>query len=185
MTEDELVGPGVPGGSPPGDVIPRLMQSCPSLAAPWQAHLDEWGGDEPGIYNDAAVAAHFFVELLEARNVHELAAGFATVEDLLLGGDRETRAMLIVGLIEDVQNISSNRGHDSTEFRQFLGPETSAAWERVHQYWQAIGARSLADVIRAEMGQRPSSPAVDPARISDGRLRRMVEGLSRRSGAKP
>jgi hypothetical protein len=185
MTEDELVGQGVPGGLRPGEVIPRLMQSCPSLAAPWQAHLDEWGGDQRGIYNDAAVAAHFFVELLEARNVQELAAGFATVEDLLLRGDRETRAMVIVGLIEDVQNISSNRGHDSAEFREFLGSETSAAWEHVQRYWQAIGARSLVDVIRAEMGQGPSSPVVDPARVSDRLLRRMVEGLFRRSRAKP
>src|SRR5262245_14074028 len=134
MSDDELVGAGTPGGVPAGDVMTRLLESCPSLSLPWQAHLDYWDGDERGNFNDVAVAAHLFVDLLEAHDVQQLRRGFATVEDLLLRGDEAARAMLIVGLIEDVQNISSNRGLDLAKFGPFLGPETRAAWDRVLQY---------------------------------------------------
>ena len=185
MSDDDLVGPGIAGGIPVGGVIPRLLASCPSLTVPWKAHLDDWDGDERGNFNDAAVAAHLLVELLEAHDLQQLQRGLATIEDLLVGGDQEARAMLIVGVIEDVQTISSNRGLDLAEFSPFLGPETAAAWDRVLQYWQGIGARSLADVVRAEHGLPASSPAVDVSQISDPSLRRLVEGLIRPGPGEP
>ena len=180
MSEAELVGPGVEGGIPPSEVIPALLQAAPSLAEPWREHLGFWGDDERGMYNDASVVAGHLVDLLVAGNLQGLSAAFAGVEALLARGDRDARAMLIVGVIEGTQNISLNRGRSPEEFNPFLSPETAAAWNRATRYWQAIGAQSLADVVRWERGVVPAAGhVVDPAAVSDPQLRRIVEGLQR------
>ena len=186
MSEAELVGSGIEDGLAPSAVIPAFLQACPSLAEPWREHLVSWGDDERGIYNDASVVAGYLVELLVAGNHGELSAAFAAVEGLLAIGDRDTRAMLIVGVIEDTQNISLNRGRNPGDFGPFLGPETAAAWDRAQRYWQAIGATSLADVVRWERGVSAASrPGIDPATISDPGLRRIAESLQRPSPPKP
>ena len=62
-----------------------------------------------GPYVDSGVFAQHLVGLLEANRTSEFEGVFDAVERLLIEGDDGIRYLIAFGLIEDVQNISSNR----------------------------------------------------------------------------
>jgi hypothetical protein len=60
---------------------------------------------------------------------------FAVLEAELVGGDAEQRNLLIVGLIEDIQNILLHEGWDIAEWEPRLGDQTLTAWRAVAALW--------------------------------------------------
>jgi hypothetical protein len=74
---------------------------------------------------------------LEANDTNEFPVVFDAVERLLVEGDQGIRYLVTFGLIESLQNISSNR-HDwafAARFREWLRPMTINAWDDVHRVW--------------------------------------------------
>jgi hypothetical protein len=121
---------------PDGLVIAALLAACPSFADPWRDHVAGPYG-QIGPYVDSGVFAQHLVGLLEGNRTNEFAAVFAAVERLLVDGDDGIRYLVAFGLIENVQNISSNR-HDwafAARFREWLRPTTLGAWDEVHRVW--------------------------------------------------
>ena len=121
---------------PDGLVIAALLVACPSFAEPWRDHVaGPYGEIGPDI--DSGVFAQHLVGLLEANRTNEFAAVFAAVERLLVDGDDGIRYLVAFGLIENVQNISSNRRDwaFAARFREWLGPTTRSAWDEVHRVW--------------------------------------------------
>ena len=121
---------------PDGIVIGALLATCPSFAGPWRDHVGGSSG-RIGPYVDSGAFASHLVDILEADRTSEFAAVFDAVERLLLEGDDGVRYVVTFGLIESIQNISSNR-HDwafAARFREWLGPTTIAAWDEVHRIW--------------------------------------------------
>ena len=120
---------------PHGIVIAALRTACPSFAGPWLDHVGSTGGIGP--YVDAGVFASHLVDLLESDVTSEFAEIFGTVERLLNEGDDGIRYLVAYGLIEDLQNVSSNR-HDwpfAARFRRWMGTSTMKAWDEVHALW--------------------------------------------------
>jgi hypothetical protein len=180
MSEDELIGPWVEGGLGIADVLAGLLRACPTLVDPFSKHLESWGDRPRGVYNDTPVVASHMVDLLMTDQLKELRAAFAELERLLTMANREARAALIVGVIEEMQNIAQNRRVDPIGFQPFMKPETLAAWGRVRRYWEASGATSLADLIRQQRGLPPSgAPLIDASRVENPELRMIVESLQR------
>jgi hypothetical protein len=180
MGEDELIGPWVDGGLGIADVLAGLLRACPTLVDPFSRHLESWGDRPRGVYNDTPVVASHMVDLLMTGQLAEMNAGFVELERLLTLANREARAALIVGVIEEMQNVAQNRKVDPLGFRPFMKPETTAAWGRVRRYWEASGATSLADLIRQQRGLPPSgAPLIDASRVENPELRMIVESLQR------
>jgi hypothetical protein len=46
-----------------------------------------------------------------------------------------TRNLLIVGFLEDLQNLSLNRGMPLATWRRWLGPATGEAWSMIEGMW--------------------------------------------------
>ncbi len=180
MTEDELVGRGVDGGLDHEEVIRELVEATPSLQGPWREHLASWGDDPRGPYSDTPVISSYVVDSLAARNIADVQAILARAEELFQKASRDGRASLVVGLIEELQNISLSRGQDPEALLPYLSPEMSAAWTRVQAYWAERGATSVIDLVRADRG-RPleGRPAIDPSKIQNPELRMIVETLFR------
>jgi len=63
-------------------------------------------------------------------------------------GDDEARAIGEIGLIEDLQTISSHYPGNDEGFKVWLGSRSTAAWEQIERVWE--GKNSLMDVLRAE-----------------------------------
>jgi len=162
------------------EVVPAFLAVCPSIGPAWQEHLDFWG-DEPdrGNFNDAAVIAHHLVDGFERGETSELPAAFALLERCLTEGDGQVRNLVMVGVIEDVQNVSSHRPFGSDVFLGWLGPESRAAWDEVAGWWEKLAEAKAAGLLEPGPGQ-PASPVVDPGGVQDPALRRILAQLYRK-----
>jgi hypothetical protein len=132
-------------------VIDELVASCLGIEDAWAEHLAWWGEDERGHFNDIAVVARYMVDSVSRGQTEAFDQIFAKVEGWLINGDEEVRNLLIVGLLEDLQNVGSWSTHGYKVFEPWLGRETERAWRWLEQVWE--GKDSLMGVIRAERKQ--------------------------------
>ncbi|MEM7224820.1 MAG: hypothetical protein AAF495_17710 [Pseudomonadota bacterium] len=127
----------------------RLLEVFPSAREPWKAHLEYWGEDEErGFYNGVSVFAHHIVDSYREGQTEEFEAGFDLIEKMIVDGPTDVRELVIIGLLEDVQNIGSHDDWGYQVYEKWLGPYSKAAWLEVEKMWE--GKNSLADVVRAE-----------------------------------
>jgi hypothetical protein len=132
-------------------IVPLLLEACPTAQRSWEEHLDYWKGEEAGAFNDVSVFAQHIVESYAKHLTAECASLFATVERILEEGDEEARGLAAIGVIEDIQTISTHRSFGPEVFVQWLGPKSREAWDQIDELWRA-GGGSLAGVIRLERG---------------------------------
>lgn len=133
------------------DVLPALLAACPAAIDAWKHHLEWWGDDERGNFNDVAVFAYHIVNSAIAGNKGEFPAFFQLLEKMVQDGDAQVKDLAVTGLIEDIQNISSNRIQGYATFESWLQPATRVAWRQVEAAWRGVG--SLAKMIRRETGK--------------------------------
>jgi len=131
-------------------VVPMLLAACAGFEPAWREHLESWGDEERGEFNDASEFAHYLVESYERGDTSEFPAAFATLETIFADGDQEARDVAGIGVLEGLQNIGSNHSCGSDVFIQWLGPLSRRVWSQIERMW--AGNHSLADVIRAELG---------------------------------
>jgi len=131
-----------------GEIVPKLLEACPSARSAWDEHLASWAGKERGIYNDTAIFAHHMNAALKAGDTREFEAFFRALEDLLAAGDTDTKTVAILGVIETLQNVASHGPPGYQAFERWLGPLSREAWSKVERMWS--GKESLMDVLRSE-----------------------------------
>jgi hypothetical protein len=78
-----------------------------------------WTGEEAGGFNDVNVFAHHIVDSYAKGLTAECHALFAAVVRVLTEGDNEARSLAALGVLEDVQTISSHHP---------FGPEAFVGW---------------------------------------------------------
>ncbi len=130
-------------------VVPLLLEACPSAQPAWQEHLAWWEGEEAGDFNDVSVFARHIVDSYAKGLTGECDALFTTLERILAEGDDEARSLAAFGVLEDIQTISSHESFGSDAFVVWLGPKSRTAWKYIDALWQA-GGGSLAGVVRLE-----------------------------------
>ncbi len=92
-----------------------------------------YGPDEP--YNHLGELAHHLVNSLKASNTQGLEPVFAEVERQLDAASPEVRDLIIVGFLEDLQNISLNSELPLARWDPWLGDKTSEAWKVLEDLW--------------------------------------------------
>jgi hypothetical protein len=115
-------------------VMPLLLEACPSFGDAWAAHRTAWG-DEPLLYIDLAAFARHLVGLMRQDQVSELPAVFTVIERLHTEGDSYVQEAATVGLLEDIQNIAPNEQVDPASFLRYLNPETTRWWTKLNDFW--------------------------------------------------
>ena len=130
------------------DLMGIFLDISPEFESKWQAHIKRWAPERAGAYNDLAELALFVVDSYDQGASDAVARVLDLVEELLQRGDPKITGLLVVGLLEDIQTISSNRPFGSKVFVPFLGPISKQFWYELLQVWK--GKRSLMDVIRSE-----------------------------------
>ena len=133
---------------PPPNLIPRFLDRCPEFQSRWDEHLADWGEEEAGAYNNLAELAHFIVDAYTASDLEIVQRALNLVEEILEENDPATTKLVVIGLIEDIQTIGSNRDFGSAAFEPLLGDMSMQAWREIQSQWE--GKSSLMDVIRAE-----------------------------------
>jgi hypothetical protein len=120
------------------DMMPVLLDACPSFATPWQEFLAEWRGDDHlPLYTALGDLARHLIGLVERGETNELPAVFRVVERWHLEGDEYVREAATVGLLEDLQNLNLHEnGTNPAQFRALLGPESLRCWDELAASWE-------------------------------------------------
>lgn len=121
------------------EVVAKLIAAAPTIGPAWRQYLDSWHGEEDrGEYNDIGVVARHLVQLVADGEDFEPRSIFDVVEEIYATNPSgEVSGLLTVGLIEDIQNITSwaTSPVGSSAFLPFLGPFTTDAWYDLHRGW--------------------------------------------------
>jgi hypothetical protein len=136
------------------DAITLLLRACPGIDRQWQEHLDDWGNEERGDYNDISIVVHYLVDCYKQEQTDFFPELFNLVERCINEGDNQTRDLMIIGLLEGIQNVASWQSFGNGVFVQWLGPKSREAWKQLERLWN--GKSSLMEVIREE--KRRSKP---------------------------
>lgn len=129
-------------------IIPDLLKICPGIDSRWQEHLEYWGDDERGEYNDASVIVHFVVDSYSKNRTHFFPRLFAKVEEYITTGHPKQKEIAVLGFLETLQTVGSNQEFGYKPFEQWLGQSSLLEWRRLEAVWE--GKSSLMDVVRDE-----------------------------------
>ncbi len=130
-------------------VVPLLLEACPTARSSWEDHLAWWKGENAGPFNDVSVFAHHVVDSYSKGLTAECAPLFATVERIIEEGDEQARELATIGVLEDIQVVSTHHSFGPQVFVQWLGPRSRDAWDQIEALW-AAGGGSLTGVVRLE-----------------------------------
>ena len=117
------------------DVIPVLLEACPSFRARWAAYVADPMYDEPLLYVHLGEFARHVVELLKSRSTGEFAAVFDAVERLHIEGDSYVKEAATIGLLEGLQNAAGHADLDPDAFVSYLKPESARWWAELDGFW--------------------------------------------------
>ncbi|MBX7104031.1 MAG: hypothetical protein K1X57_08110 [Gemmataceae bacterium] len=119
------------------DMLPVLLDACPSFAPAWQEFLAEWQGEaDLPLYVALSYLAWHLIGLVERGEGGELPAVFRVVERWHLEGDEYVHTAATEGLLEDLQNWNLHEhGTEPAQFRAMLGPESLRCWDRAAASW--------------------------------------------------
>jgi hypothetical protein len=119
------------------EIVDAFLVAAPGFRPRWRAFLEEW--DEwPGAYNAMSELAQYLVDAYEAGDTSFFPDVFACVERLLQTGDDEVHGLVVIGLLEDIQNIASHRSFGPSVFRPWLDERTASAWEDLNRFWSGV-----------------------------------------------
>jgi hypothetical protein len=122
------------------DVMPLLLEACPSFGRVWEAEVknSDINLNEDGTrlyYLDAGDFARHLLELHEQGQRAELVSAFEAIERLHVEGDEYVRELGTIGFLESLQNNAGHRGLDPEVFHEYFGPETSRWWRGLNAFW--------------------------------------------------
>jgi hypothetical protein len=117
-------------------VMPLLLNACPSFSKRWEEHRAFYE-DEELLYVDLGEFAHHLVELLKANHTEEFPTVFEIIERLHLEGDHYVKEAATIGMLESIQNVAGNSGVEPDEFVEYLKPQSVKWWRQLNDFWNA------------------------------------------------
>jgi len=124
------------------DVMPLLLEACPSFAPQWfdevlEENLDEESEGGRLFFVDAGAFVHHLVSLKVDGRTAEFRAVFEVFERLILEGDSYVRNLGEIGYLEGLQMMTVTEAGLSPErdFRPYLRPASERAWASLNRSW--------------------------------------------------
>ena len=116
--------------------------------------------EETGPYAILGELAQRLVASMQADETAHFDQVFDTVETILGSASPETRDLIIVGFLEDLQNISLNRAVGLTAWTVWLGTNTREAWDTLEAAWSGrVSPAQFNDAIRGSRSRPKDLPA--------------------------
>jgi len=112
----------------------QLAASNAEIRALWDERVrrGDVGPDLP--YVAMGMLAALLVDAVTGPSI-DLSDFFRDLERRLTEVPPTTRNLLIVGFLEDLQNLSVNRGIPPASWRKWLGPASQEAWSMIEGLW--------------------------------------------------
>jgi hypothetical protein len=120
------------------DVMPLLLDACPSFAPVWDRIEEEnlYEGRRLS-YLDASEFLRHLVSLWVSGSTDDYPSVFRTIERLVVEGDEYVSELAVIGLLEGLQMCTvTEAGIDPVEvFEPLLGPVSRRWWVRLDRFW--------------------------------------------------
>lgn len=123
------------------DVMPLLLDACPSFTEGWQEAEAENADDESAggrlFYMDAAAFIRHLVALRLAGETTEFPAVFDVIDRLVLECDPYVQNLAVIGYLEGFQMMTVTAAGLDPElhFRPWLRPKSEEWWQRFNRLW--------------------------------------------------
>jgi hypothetical protein len=124
------------------DVMPLLLEACPSFVPTWLHEVLEENlntGAEGGrlFFVDAGAFTRHLVSLKLEGQDSEFSAVFDVIERLVLEGDGYVRNLAEIGYLEGLQTMTVTEAGLSPErdFRPYLRPASDRLWKALNRSW--------------------------------------------------
>lgn len=116
------------------DLMPRLVAEFPAFRPRWDKHLEYWEGNPAGYYNDITQFVYFVVkDLYPSGKIEEVQRALDVIEDLLTNGSKAVRESVVIGFLEDLQNLAAGQAFGKEAFIPLLGPKSREAWDELER----------------------------------------------------
>lgn len=112
------------------------------VAPEWKKELDKvgtagWSTEEPGPYIKISLLAHYIVHSYKEGKTCEFSKIFKTLELIMQEGNNQAKELVTVGLMENLQSISTKESSLNGEvFKPWLGEESYKSWNAIEKFWQ-------------------------------------------------
>lgn len=106
--------------------VEQLLLEFPSLRTRWDAHLEYWEGEEPGLVNDMIELADFFCDLLEQSNESGVKFILKWAEEKLNAGPDLVKDAICTGFFESVLNSLDENSNGTELLRKHIGENSFA-----------------------------------------------------------
>lgn len=116
------------------EAVRRMTSAVPAFGSEWQEHLDWWGDQTAGSYNDMSALAQWVVKQMSDGGELILSPIFAEMEALLTESP-ELHDVLVIGFLESVQNLAANSHLDPDVLLPMLGPRCTDGWFELVRMW--------------------------------------------------
>lgn len=101
-----------------------ILDRVPEFKSAWQTHLDFWGEDEAGLFNDMAAFASFLIANMAMMPDEKKQKIFLFVERCLKEGDGPVKDAVATCFLENLLNAVSDEVILAESFVQYLGEES-------------------------------------------------------------
>lgn len=159
-----------------------ITAKVPDFQPRYERFLAEWQGEDTPWYLAMGELAHYIVELYEQGNTSQYQKLFSAVELVLQSGDAEIQNLIWVGLLEDIQNVSSHRSFGQDVFRVYLGPRSLIAWDEVNRGMQKVAEWASQQRRDDQHSGGKSNIDLDAtlSQVESPELRRLIEQMYRK-----
>ncbi len=87
--------------------VEMILDSHQGFLPSWEAHLEFWEGEKPGITNDFSEYAIYVRDLVQNKEIQELSVSMELIERFILEGDDNVQYGATIGFLEDITNMLS------------------------------------------------------------------------------
>ncbi|WP_188566410.1 DUF7674 family protein [Undibacterium terreum] len=115
------------------DVIPILLEACPTFENTWQEHVQDYGEDL--LYVAAGAFARHLLGLKNEGDLSCLPSVGAAIERFHQEGSPWVKEFATIGLLEGIQNVWSHQESDGEYFSRYLGEESMRWWQSLNTFW--------------------------------------------------
>ena len=130
-------------GPTEAEVMTQLLAGFPGFRPRWEKHLASWDGEPAGNYIDIGEFVYFVVEdLYPSGKSEEVQRAFDLMENWLMNGHVNVQELVVIGFLEDLQNLASQQPFGKEAFIPFLGPKSREGWDDLEKFWEGKGAFS-------------------------------------------
>jgi hypothetical protein len=132
-------------------VMPLLLEACPSFATTWSVIEQEnlWHEDQDDDIADASKTDRLYFDDAEAFVRHmvdlrldgatgEFPAVFRVIERFLVEGNKDVKNLGLIGYLEGMQmgTVTSKSLDPDAEFLPYLLPVSRRWWDRLNRFWE-------------------------------------------------